>query len=203
MNVVCAYCGKEFETRRKNKKYCSRECCQEQHKADMRIRYVGKREKNCRFCGKALPKFKSYFCDGECKRRWHCVQKGLAQSYEETERVCIVCGNHFFDYKQNRVTCSAECARQRRINPRYKGITVDRGITLAEVVKRDNQICQLCGGMIDWNDYVIKNGAKICGNAYPSIDHIVPISRGGVHAWGNVQLAHRGCNSSKCNRFVG
>ncbi len=310
MNNVCAYCGKDFETRRKNKKYCSRECCEEQHKESMRMRYVGKREKSCRFCGKTLPKFKSYFCDGECRRRWHCVQKGLTQSYEETERVCIVCGKHFFEYKQNRVTCSAECAkvyhgkhrydpgrereRYLRINPhartradivreaeekrekkrvetqarkeqreaewkqkreqreaekeanrkywleyeavhecevcgkpyiahypiskycstkcarkkykhraRYDGITVDKDITLQKLARRDGDQCKLCGLFVDWNDYEVTDDVVVCGNMYPSIDHITPISLGGVHSWNNVQLAHRICNSRKSNKFVG
>ena len=33
----------------------------------------------------------------------------------------------------------------------------------------------------------------------PELDHRVPMSRGGAHAWDNVQLLCRGCNSAKGN----
>jgi len=42
----------------------------------------------------------------------------------------------------------------------------------------------------------------IAGNMYPSIDHVVPLSRGGLHEWGNVKLAHRICNSIKKDNDV-
>ena len=33
-----------------------------------------------------------------------------------------------------------------------------------------------------------------------TIDHVVPLSKGGVHKFENLQLAHRACNSRKGNR---
>ena len=47
-----------------------------------------------------------------------------------------------------------------------------------------------------------EEGYFIAGNSYPSIDHIIPVSRGGTHTWDNVQLAHRYCNSIKSNKLV-
>lgn len=45
---------------------------------------------------------------------------------------------------------------------------------------------------------------KICINelrkAYPSIDHIIPVSHGGTHTWDNVELAHRYCNGVKSDK---
>jgi 5-methylcytosine-specific restriction endonuclease McrA len=37
----------------------------------------------------------------------------------------------------------------------------------------------------------------------PTIDHIIPLSRGGVDGPVNVQAAHFGCNSRKNNRAAG
>ena len=34
---------------------------------------------------------------------------------------------------------------------------------------------------------------------YPTMDHIIPISKGGGHTWDNVQIAHRICNINKSN----
>jgi 5-methylcytosine-specific restriction endonuclease McrA len=37
---------------------------------------------------------------------------------------------------------------------------------------------------------------------YGSIDHVLPVSKGGTHTWNNVRLAHRGCNMAKRDRTV-
>ncbi|MFF4791835.1 HNH endonuclease [Streptomyces sp. NPDC001276] len=62
-----------------------------------------------------------------------------------------------------------------------------------EVHTRDNWTCRLCLLPIDpevaWPDPMS-----------PSIDHRIPLSRGGAHALSNVQSAHLGCNSRKCDR---
>jgi 5-methylcytosine-specific restriction endonuclease McrA len=34
----------------------------------------------------------------------------------------------------------------------------------------------------------------------PTVDHIIPLARGGSHTWDNVQLAHHLCNSLKGDR---
>ena len=41
------------------------------------------------------------------------------------------------------------------------------------------------------------------GPMYPSIDHIIPMSKGGGHIWSNVQVAHIICNSIKSDKAVG
>ena len=65
-------------------------------------------------------------------------------------------------------------------------------------LRMSGDVCALCGKAVDWNDYEVReNGVIVCGNYYPSIDHIVPVSGEGLHAWGNVQLAHRICNTRK------
>jgi hypothetical protein len=78
--------------------------------------------------------------------------------------------------------------------------TGDSGITLRALFSRDGGRCQLCGGLCDYNDFILRDGVTVVGNRYPSIDHIVPLSRGGSHTWDNVQLAHKGCNCVKYNR---
>ncbi len=58
---------------------------------------------------------------------------------------------------------------------------------------RDGWTCQLCHEPID-------RAIAWPHPKSPSIDHIVPLSRGGAHALSNVQSAHLGCNSSKRDR---
>ena len=71
---------------------------------------------------------------------------------------------------------------------------VDKDITVEGLFQRDKGICQICGKPCDYNDYIYKGDAFVAGNNYPSVDHIIPLSKGGEHSWGNVRLAHRHCN---------
>ena len=75
---------------------------------------------------------------------------------------------------------------------------IDPSITLDRLRQRDNDICQICGEVVDISD---RTGKHI-GARYPSCDHIIPLSKGGTHTWNNVQLAHMGCNAGKCNRII-
>ncbi|MFD5384256.1 HNH endonuclease [Streptomyces sp. NPDC127074] len=63
-----------------------------------------------------------------------------------------------------------------------------------DVYERDGWVCQLCRLPIDptvaWPD-----------SASPSVDHIMPLAKGGEHSMANVQAAHLGCNSRKCDRL--
>lgn len=42
---------------------------------------------------------------------------------------------------------------------------------------------------------------QYCGKAAENVDHVVPRSRGGAHAWDNVVACCRRCNSRKENRL--
>ena len=69
----------------------------------------------------------------------------------------------------------------------------DSSIDLYRVYIKFNGICQICGKPVDAKDV---KGKKV-GKLYPSIDHIIPVSKGGSHTWDNVQLAHIICNDKK------
>jgi 5-methylcytosine-specific restriction endonuclease McrA len=56
-------------------------------------------------------------------------------------------------------------------------------VYMSVVVKRDQGICGIC--------------KKRVMAAERSIDHIIPLARGGLHRMSNVQLAHRVCNTRK------
>ena len=81
---------------------------------------------------------------------------------------------------------------------RYGCKDFDETITLRALITRDNGVCQICGKPTD--DCDITNGH--IGRMYPTLDHIIPLSKGGTHTWDNVQLAHMHCNAGKCNRIA-
>ena len=115
---------------------------------------------------------------------------------------CQICGKEFRANDNRRKTCGGECARiyantkiDRRVRP---GCLVDKNITLKRLYKRDSGICHLCGGLCDWNDKrFTENGVMICGDKYPTKDHIIPLAKNGLHSWENVKLAHWRCNLEK------
>ena len=82
---------------------------------------------------------------------------------------------------------------------RYGCAEFDETITLKKLIKRDDGICQICGKPTDQDD--ITNGH--IGRMYPTLDHIIPLSKGGTHTWDNVQLAHMSCNAGKCDKTSG
>lgn len=85
----------------------------------------------------------------------------------------------------------AEWARERRA--RVRGVTVE-SFTAAEIFERDEWTCGICGDAVDRTLLHPDPGS-------PSLDHVVPLSRGGEHSRANVQLAHHGCNSGKRDRL--
>lgn len=80
---------------------------------------------------------------------------------------------------------------------RLQKVKHDNDLTLEKLYERDNGVCHLCGGLCDWNDFHIINGQKQADNRYPSIDHLIVVSKGGTHTWDNVKLAHRICNTKR------
>ena len=114
--------------------------------------------------------------------------------------VCPECGISFITYKPRAVCCSPECSKRRANSRHDKRIAKDKRIdkiTVKELYKKDAGICWICGGKCNLDDYITRDGTIICGDNYPSIDHIVPVCEGGADAWNNVRLAHRGCNLAR------
>jgi len=64
------------------------------------------------------------------------------------------------------------------------------------VFERDGWRCRLCGELVDRTKQAPHPRS-------PSVDHIVPLAKGGAHTYANVQCAHFGCNSKKGARDGG
>ena len=131
-------------------------------------------------------------------------KKKIPISYET--RYCKFCNKDFSVHpNHNKIYCSSKCERsahQHTNDLRRRGLLssaiIDQDITLRAVANRDQNICYLCGMPVNWNDYKLnEKGKKIVHAKYPSIDHVLALSNGGMHSWDNVKLAHIGCNAAK------
>lgn len=210
----CIVCGKTFATWNPNKKTCSDECKAARRKArdSHRIRtpkspeeehrkYIihtyGSEEAHAAYLEKKQVQIAQTKASRERERK-----ERLAANFREGK--CVVCGKAFTTYNPAQKTCCSECGKklsyarsQKRIP---KAQMIDKDITLEALYRRDSGVCYLCGGQCDWSDKDVKQNRV--GKSYPSIDHIIPVSRGGLHAWNNVRLAHFGCNVEKADSLI-
>lgn len=64
-----------------------------------------------------------------------------------------------------------------------------------DIFDRDGGICQICGEPVERIALHPRDAKDKSVARHMSIDHIVPVSRGGSHDPSNLRLVHRGCNS--------
>lgn len=74
-----------------------------------------------------------------------------------------------------------------RRRAKVRGAYVDR-IYRKVVWERDCGICHLCGTVAELDNW--------------HLDHIVPLSRGGMHSYENVAVSHPACNLRKHTKLV-
>lgn len=127
-----------------------------------------------------------------------------------TTKECVWCGEKYETDIQHQKVCSRECRRKRTNS--LKSLSkedripieqvVDRDISLGRLYKRDGGVCYLCNQKCDYSDVrETKEGFKYSGPRYPSVDHVMPVAHGGLHAWNNVRLAHTECNVRKSDEI--
>lgn len=175
------------------------------------------REITCARCAEVVREGKQAAkrAEAESRQKHRAIQKLISvlkselKSKEKRDRLvstCKECGTIFEGACGHSCYCSDICRKRaerrrcevrRRHKLRENG-EVDYSISLERLIKRDHNRCHICGGLCDCDDFVYSDaGWFIAGDRYPSIDHVLPVSKGGTHSWGNVKLAHRKCNSLK------
>lgn len=195
---TCAVCGATFTPNAATQKTCTEECGKEYKRTKDRERERKKprlteQERNAARLNN-LRKANEW-------RTNHKKPKPTPHIYTGT---CAVCGNVFTTHNPSQKTCSKQCGKRysyaRKQHRIPKEQRIDNDITLEALYRRDSGVCYLCGGKCDWNDR--DKEKNTCGANYPTIDHIIPVARGGLHAWNNVRLAHFICNALKSDEVM-
>lgn len=197
----CRKCGHEFE--RRVDLHCKTEC-PECHRREVERREVERETASMR---RALVRaFRGVLRVKEREER--------EREFLDTIHVCKECGKRFtmrelresnpWNFSNNPTFCCTSCRnrwhrREGRHRRRERGEQKGYGnVSLLALEERDNHTCYLCGTKTDRSDYrVDESGNFIAGPSYPSIDHVVPLSKGGTHDMSNVRLACCRCNSIK------
>lgn len=149
------------------------------------------------------------FCSEECRKIDHNVAAWIAHRKTQTPREvqCAGCGIAFSTLTRTNADnhyCSKLCVRRqvrrmRRHTEREKTsrafrkkLRAKRGVvSLQSQYQKFKGLCQLCGCKTEMLKQYEPHQA--------SVDHIVPLSKGGLHVEGNLQLACIMCNSKKAD----
>lgn len=152
--------------------------------------------KDCEFCGKTfMPKKRDakYCPDSYCPQKAYERRKELGEVITRSfDVVCDGCGTKFVAKKANGRWCSKLCANRHWGNLRAKGgrVRTAGDYSDREIFIRDNWICHLCQKPID-------QGLSRTDPMGATIDHVLPLSKGGDDSLGNVKAAHWSCNRAK------
>lgn len=195
----CPECGKAvvYSGMGALPKFCSQKCKTRVHSRRMRrrIALVDLAERACRECGVS---FKPTRSDGVyCSKRCYYRGNGKRPKFTRELRTCIECGVEYEAWRHDQRFCKPKCAflfhgraRQNRSRTGAASPYFDR-----EIFERDGWMCWLCNEPVDPSlSRKDRRGA--------TIDHVIPLSRGGSDEADNVRLAHWGCNNEKHTRIV-
>lgn len=203
----CDQCGERFPQARRGRprRFCSIPCHSKWHQARRPSeRQSGSRP--CVFCGYTFLAGNAghRFCSTTCSLTARVIDRGETYAAEEFTTFvwlrCEDCGQWWPGRFAQRTRCDPCRASHRRAVKSLRG-AYRRGapkataelVTLAEITDRCGGRCGLCG------DPVLPF-VRFPHPRSASIDHIVPVSKGGEHVPDNLQLAHFGCNSAKRDR---
>lgn len=208
----CVHCGTMFQPRFADRmQYCSTDCkvafkfnINKHKSAD---RYAKKRlvELHCAYCNKSFtPDANEYrtYCSKQCADKMYAdkaVDK-LTDIKATKIYVCKICNKQFNPEYGNKIrfACSPECKTSlKRLyshNRRARlAAAFVANVPTHMIYERDDYMCKLCNQPLNMQ-------VPAPHPLSPSIDHIIPISKGGTHEPNNVQAAHFICNSHKGHR---
>lgn len=202
-------------------KYCSQKC---RSKASNSKRY----KRPVRFCPGCEVDISDRngqmkYCSNAC-RRW------VANGHTDLRRPateCERCGGSMAGKLATAIYCSRKCKtaasetrrvrddRARYLNERDRRIAyamdyARKNPHVGQAAKRKRKAKLAVSGMFevtsrDWKRMVDRHGSTCfyCGRKGPvTMDHVMPVSRGGTHSVGNLVPACANCNSSKRHRTV-
>lgn len=210
----CQMCGAEFKqhARGRRKLYCSRTCsARSAYKPKLKV------TKNCDACGKEFVTAKSdqHFCSKECRIKTNGqisndkFKAKMREIYPDgiKRKDCAWCGEVLeVPTEKGQATrsyhfpkCQLEAQRARyRIKTvkRQNKMTMPRRIAADQVVLKYGNDCHICNHPIDLS-------LARTSRMGLTVDHVIPLSKGGSDELDNLRPAHWICNNRKSDKIYG
>lgn len=198
----CDVCGTPYEPyywgEKRKTRTCSKPCmtklnASESYAVKAAERAAVRASLRCPQCGDRIETTRSdkRFCSKSCR---YLSEKKPRPTYQRT---CAECGDPFVTRYSLAEMCGQRCRRNRhlRLNP---------GVKRLYEVRRNGW---LSTGRIDPRDWERLcrryDGCAYCPSEGPvTMDHVVPLSRGGTHTIGNVLPACSPCNTRKSAKLL-
>jgi 5-methylcytosine-specific restriction endonuclease McrA len=130
---------------------------------------------------------KHYYANHKISEQCTCNQCG--KLFDRYQRMfCVVCKDCLKSQNYERRKIKNR-ERQRRI------VVAAKELIVREVIlERDNWTCQICKEPVARD---MQWPHPLCA----TLDHIVPVSKGGSHTYDNLQCAHNKCNQQKGDKL--
>ena len=127
-----------------------------------------------------------------------CVAEGCVKGIRTVEGQ--YCEAHYYRIRRERLKGDPRYKDQQRRNKadrRAREVAAFvESVSRAKVMDRDKWICHLC-------QEKIPKTAKHPDGLFGTLDHVVPLARGGLHSYANIKAAHLSCNCRKNANIVG
>ena len=147
--------------------------------------------RRCRRCNGPLPRTstaRKKYCDKKCQQEaCNTRRANRRRAWLARAKVCEVEGC------RRKGFCKKHYPHGHRERAIYWGVQYEP-IVSTKVYDRDGWVCGLCS-------LPVNKRLKRPDPMSVSLDHVVPLSRGGDHLWDNVQCSHLLCNMRKHNRM--
>lgn len=209
-STACEVCGAPIPSGSRRRKFCSMQCARVARNETERAYYASSAERRaktaakdsarrvpCAECGEPIYVGTTSRPVGVATCRG-CAEPGWPSDLPKYDRECWWCGVAFGARHRSQRFCSSTCAGRRQPKPgristadRYDarqkaapGLSEYKRLRLLAKWKRQGRACSYCGGPCE------------------SVDHVVPLSRGGDNREGNLAPACLRCNRRKNHRLL-
>lgn len=183
---ACAFCGGAYQTHTRDARYCSATHALWDRWGWSKSREVMLYTKHYTYKPTAAPlnvvRGKGQYIVGQCV---------VCNTSFITRHVDITCSDECQDERARDIKHSAEQRRRARERKAFVA-----NVNRKQIFKRDGHRCHICKAMTNPK-------AKVPNPKAPTIDHIIPLAKGGTHEPSNVATACFMCNCLKSDRGTG
>jgi len=184
----CEWCSSVFVPKcQRYTRFCTRDCAFAHQAWERERGKAARREARHRRFQQRLAQERQHSAN---VRKWAYVLYQLRRPV--LHKQCKWCDEPFSTRWEKARFCSERCGKRHFLKARemrQRDAYVE-SVSLGYLMKRDGGCCKICGAPVERERAVPHYLA-------PTVDHVIPLAKGGKHSKANTQLAHFICNARK------